>query len=292
MDLIIVSGLSGSGKSIALHALEDMGYFCIDNLPAEMLEALSHLLHRDPSYGVDNIAVSIDSRNREFLRTLDKNLASLRASGIHPRVLFLEASNDRIMQRYSETRRRHPLTNPHTSLMEGIADERRILAPIAQLSDRVIDTSVATPQGLRAAIRGFADGTLEKDPILMLQSFGYKHGIPREADTVVDLRCLPNPYWQEDLRDLNGLDGAVIDFLEHAPAVDQMVDQLTGFLKFWVSQFDVSDRPYLTVAFGCTGGQHRSVYMVERLARLFRETGRMVQIRHRDLQSVSLPFSS
>jgi UPF0042 nucleotide-binding protein len=292
MDLIIVSGLSGSGKSIALHALEDMGYFCIDNLPAEMLEALSHLLHRDPSYGVDNIAVSIDSRNREFLRTLDKNLASLRASGIHPRVLFLEASNDRIMQRYSETRRRHPLTNPHTSLMEGIADERRILAPIAQLSDRVIDTSVATPQGLRAAIRGFADGTLEKDPILMLQSFGYKHGIPREADTVVDLRCLPNPYWQEDLRDLNGLDGAVIDFLEHAPAVDQMVDQLTTFLKFWVSQFDVSDRPYLTVAFGCTGGQHRSVYMVERLARLFRETDRMVQIRHRDLQSVSLPFSS
>ena len=292
MDLIIVSGLSGSGKSIALHALEDMGYFCIDNLPAEMLEALSHLLHRDPSYGVDNIAVSIDSRNREFLRTLDKNLASLRASGIHPRVLFLEASNDKIMQRYSETRRRHPLTNPHTSLMEGIADERRILAPIAQLSDRVIDTSVATPQGLRAAIRGFADGTLEKDPILMLQSFGYKHGIPREADTVVDLRCLPNPYWQEDLRDLNGLDGAVIDFLEHAPAVDQMVDQLTGFLKFWVSQFDVSDRPYLTVAFGCTGGQHRSVYMVERLARLFRETDRMVQIRHRDLQSVSLPFSS
>jgi len=292
MDLIIVSGLSGSGKSIALHALEDMGYFCIDNLPAEMLEALSHLLHRDPSYGVDNIAVSIDSRNREFLRTLDKNLASLRASGIHPRVLFLEASNDRIMRRYSETRRRHPLTNPHTSLMEGIADERRILAPIAQLSDRVIDTSVATPQGLRAAIRGFADGTLEKDPILMLQSFGYKHGIPREADTVVDLRCLPNPYWQEDLRDLNGLDGAVIDFLEHAPAVDQMVDQLTTFLKFWVSQFDVSDRPYLTVAFGCTGGQHRSVYMVERLARLFRETDRMVQIRHRDLQSVSLPFSS
>lgn len=292
MDLIIVSGLSGSGKSIALHALEDMGYFCIDNLPAEMLEALSHLLHRDPSYGVDNIAVSIDSRNREFLRTLDKNLASLRASGIHPRVLFLEASNDKIMQRYSETRRRHPLTNPHTSLMEGIADERRILAPIAQLSDRVIDTSVATPQGLRAAIRGFADGTLEKDPILMLQSFGYKHGIPREADTVVDLRCLPNPYWQEDLRDLNGLDGAVIDFLEHAPAVDQMVDQLTTFLKFWVSQFDVSDRPYLTVAFGCTGGQHRSVYMVERLARLFRETDRMVQIRHRDLQSVSLPFSS
>lgn len=292
MDLIIVSGLSGSGKSIALHALEDMGYFCIDNLPAKMLGALSHLLHRDPSYGVDNIAVSIDSRNREFLRTLDKNLASLRASGIHPRVLFLEASNDKIMQRYSETRRRHPLTNPHTSLMEGIADERRILAPIAQLSDRVIDTSVATPQGLRAAIRGFADGTLEKDPILMLQSFGYKHGIPREADTVVDLRCLPNPYWQEDLRDLNGLDGAVIDFLEHAPAVDQMVDQLTGFLKFWVSQFDVSDRPYLTVAFGCTGGQHRSVYMVERLARLFRETDRMVQIRHRDLQSVSLPFSS
>jgi len=292
MDLIIVSGLSGSGKSIALHALEDMGYFCIDNLPAEMLEALSHLLHRDPSYGVDNIAVSIDSRNREFLRTLDKNLASLRASGIHPRVLFLEASNNRIMRRYSETRRRHPLTNPHTSLMEGIADERRILAPIAQLSDRVIDTSVATPQGLRAAIRGFADGTLEKDPILMLQSFGYKHGIPREADTVVDLRCLPNPYWQEDLRDLNGLDGAVIDFLEHAPAVDQMVDQLTTFLKFWVSQFDVSDRPYLTVAFGCTGGQHRSVYMVERLARLFRETDRMVQIRHRDLQSVSLPFSS
>lgn len=292
MDLIIVSGLSGSGKSIALHALEDMGYFCIDNLPAEMLEALSHLLHRDPSYGVDNIAVSIDSRNREFLRTLDKNLASLRASGIHPRVLFLEASNDKIMQRYSETRRRHPLTNPHTSLMEGIADERQILAPIAQLADRVIDTSVTTPQGLRAAIRGFADGTLEKDPILMLQSFGYKHGIPREADTVVDLRCLPNPYWQEDLRDLNGLDGAVIDFLEHAPAVDQMVDQLTGFLKFWVSQFDVSDRPYLTVAFGCTGGQHRSVYMVERLARLFRETDRMVQIRHRDLQSVSLPFSS
>ncbi|HCX87694.1 MAG TPA: RNase adapter RapZ [Gammaproteobacteria bacterium] len=283
MNLIIVSGLSGSGKSIALHALEDLGYFCIDNLPFGMLPQLAAQLQRSSSTGIESAAVSIDSRSREFLETLKTGIDELRAAAVTPRIVFLEADTERLLQRYSETRRRHPLTDEDTPLLEGILRERELLTPLADAAERTIDTSIMTPYELRVAIRGFAQGTLQSRPTLLFQSFGFKRGAPSDADTVFDLRCLPNPYWETELRDFCGLDRPVIDFLERTELVHQMAAELKSFISFWIKHFDVVDRSYLTVALGCTGGQHRSVYMVERLAREFREIGDPVQIRHRDL---------
>ncbi|MGE4660015.1 MAG: RNase adapter RapZ, partial [Arenicellales bacterium] len=190
-------------------------------------------------------------------------------------------------QRYSETRRRHPLTDEDTPLLEGILQERELLTPLADAAERTIDTSIMTPYELRVAIRGFAQGTLQSQPTLLFQSFGFKRGVPTDADTLFDLRGLPNPYWEKELRDLCGLDRPVIDFLERADLVHQMTTELKSFISFWIKHFDVVDRSYLTVALGCTGGQHRSVYMVERLAREFRELAGPVQIRHRDLHPVN-----
>jgi UPF0042 nucleotide-binding protein len=287
MELIIVSGLSGSGKSIALHALEDLGYFCIDNLPAVMLVQLAQELQRTSSQANGNAAVSIDSRNREFLQTLSLSLAELRAAGLSVRIVFLEADNERLLQRYSETRRRHPLTDEDTPLLEGIVEERQLLGPLANAAERMIDTSITTPHELRSTIRDFAQGGRQVGPTLLFQSFGFKHGAPVDADTVFDMRCLPNPYWETDLRDLSGLDTPVIDFLERSTLVHDMAKQLTAFLAFWLEHFDASNRSYLTIALGCTGGQHRSVYMVQHLAKTFHRTDRPVQIRHRDLHPVA-----
>ncbi len=289
MNLIIVSGLSGSGKSIALHALEDLGYFCIDNLPFGMLPQLTAELQQGSSTDIEQVAVSIDSRSREFLRTLSSGIGQLRDAGVTARIVFLEAGTERLLQRYSETRRRHPLTDEDTPLREGILRERELLTPLADAAERTIDTSIMTPYELRVAIRSFAQGSLQSGPTLLFQSFGFKRGAPADADTVFDLRCLPNPYWEKELRDLSGLDRPVIEFLEGADLVHQMAAQLKSFIGFWIKHFDVVDRSYLTVALGCTGGRHRSVYMVERLAREFRESAGPVQVRHRDLTPVKEP---
>lgn len=286
MNLIIVSGLSGSGKSIALHALEDLGYFCIDNLPFGMLPQLPTQLQQSSSASNESAAVSIDSRSRGFLKTLKTGIDELRAAGVTPRIVFLEADTEQLLQRYSETRRRHPLTDEDTPLLEGILQERELLTPLADAAERTIDTSIMTPYELRVAIRAFAQGTLQSQPTLLFQSFGFKRGVPTDADTLFDLRGLPNPYWEKELRDLCGLDRPVIDFLERADLVHQMTTELKSFISFWIKHVDVVDRSYLTVALGCTGGQHRSVYMVERLARELRELGGPVQIRHRDLHPV------
>ena len=286
MNLIIVSGLSGSGKSIALHALEDLGYFCIDNLPFGMLRQLTGELQQGSSTDIGRVAVSIDSRSREFLKTLSSGLEQLRDAGVTARIVFLEAGTEKLLQRYSETRRRHPLTDEDTPLREGILREREVLTPLADAAERTIDTSAMTPFELRVAIRSFAEGALQSSPTLLFQSFGFKRGAPADADTVFDLRCLPNPYWEKELRDLSGLDQPVIQFLEESDLVHQMAGQLKSFIDFWIRHFDVVDRSYLTVALGCTGGRHRSVYMVERLAREFRESAGPVQIRHRDLTLV------
>ena len=287
MNLIIVSGLSGSGKSIALHALEDLGYFCIDNLPFGMLPQLAAQLQQSSSASNESAAVSIDSRSRGFLKTLETGIEELRAAGVAPRIVFLEADTEQLLQRYSETRRRHPLTDEDTPLLEGILQERELLTPLADAAERTIDTSIMTPYELRVAIRAFAQGTLQSQPTLLFQSFGFKRGVPTDADTLFDLRGLPNPYWEKELRDLCGLDRPVIEFLERADLVHQMTTELKSFISFWIKHFDVVDRSYLTVALGCTGGQHRSVYMVERLAREFRELAGPVQIRHRDLHPVN-----
>ena len=286
-DLVIVSGLSGSGKSVALQSLEDIGYYCIDNLPAILLLEFSRQLPtRIGAASLDQwpgAAVSIDSRNKSFLADLDDNLGQLEEQGVHYRILFLEAEEQKLVRRYSETRRKHPMTDSRTSLLEGIRRETELLRPLQDRAEKIIDTTDTTPHELRGLVRDFAGSGAASGILLLLESFGFKHGVPREADFVFDVRCLPNPYWDESLRSSTGLDQPVREFLAgHAPVQD-MIDDIFGFLARWVPGFTAENRSYITVAVGCTGGQHRSVYICERLGELFDDTDINVQVRHREL---------
>jgi UPF0042 nucleotide-binding protein len=288
-DLIIVSGMSGSGKSIVLHALEDLGYYCIDNLPAVLLPQLvSHLREpQGPLYSHSLAAVSIDSRNRQFLEKVPANLQNLRDTGLKVRVIFLQSDDKTLIRRYSETRRKHPLTDNTTPLVCGITEERRLLAPLEQDADRRIDTTRTNPVELRSIIRDFAEARGQTGTKLVLKSFGFKYGAPMDADYLFDIRCLPNPYWKTELRDLSGLDEPVVRFFHRSPLVTQMVNQIAAFLEFWLPYFDLENRSYLMVALGCTGGQHRSVFVTEELASRFRLQELTVQTDHRDLYPVS-----
>jgi UPF0042 nucleotide-binding protein len=280
MDLIIVSGLSGSGKTVALQALEDIGYYCIDNLPANLLAYFASSLMNSPG---SQAAVGIDVRNRHFLETLPDSLQSLKELGIEFRILYLYADEDTLIRRFSETRRRHPLTNQATSLVEGIRHEHRLLASLAQSANMEIDSSHTTPHELRSQVRnlvGARDGT---SMMLQIVSFGHKHGVPSDADFVFDVRCLPNPYWEKSLRQQTGMDEGVIDFLNSDTATATMVDHIYGFLTEWLPAFEAENRSYITVAVGCTGGQHRSVFVSEQLAIKFKEYGSRVQLSHREL---------
>lgn len=280
MDLIIVSGLSGSGKTVALQALEDIGYYCIDNLPANLLAYFASSLMNSPG---SQAAVGIDVRNRHFLETLPKSLQSLKELGIEFRILYLYADEDTLIRRFSETRRRHPLTNQATSLVEGIRHEHRLLASLAHSANMEIDSSHTTPHELRSQVRnlvGARDGT---SMMLQIVSFGHKHGVPSDADFVFDVRCLPNPYWEKSLRQQTGMDEGVIDFLNSNKATASMVDHIYGFLTEWLPAFEAENRSYITVAVGCTGGQHRSVFVSEQLAIKFKEYGSRVQLSHREL---------
>jgi len=287
--LIIVSGMSGSGKSIVLHALEDLGYYCIDNLPAVLLPQLvSHLREpQGPLYSHSLAAVSIDSRNRQFLEKVPANLQNLRDTGLKVRVIFLQSDDKTLIRRYSETRRKHPLTDNTTPLVCGITEERRLLAPLEQDADRRIDTTRTNPLELRSIIRDFAEARGQTGATLVLKSFGFKYGTPMDADYLFDIRCLPNPYWKTELRDLSGLDEPVVRFFHRSPLVTQMVNQIAVFLEFWLPYFDLENRSYLMVALGCTGGQHRSVFVTEELASRFRLQELTVQTDHRDLYPVS-----
>ena len=287
--LIIVSGMSGSGKSIVLHALEDLGYYCIDNLPAVLLPQLvSHLREpQGPLYSHSLAAVSIDSRNRQFLEKVPANLQNLRDTGLKVRVIFLQSDDKTLIRRYSETRRKHPLTDNTTPLVCGITEERRLLAPLEQDADRRIDTTRTNPLELRSIIRDFAEARGQTGTTLVLKSFGFKYGTPMDADYLFDIRCLPNPYWKTELRDLSGLDEPVVRFFHRSPLVTQMVNQIAVFLEFWLPYFDLENRSYLMVALGCTGGQHRSVFVTEELASRFRLQELTVQTDHRDLYPVS-----
>ena len=282
-DIILVSGLSGSGKSVALQALEDMGYYCIDNLPAVLLNRFADEMMEEAASAIARAAISIDSRNQHFLTSLDDNLRRLRDLGVPCRIAFLEASETALLKRYSETRRKHPLTDDLTSLPEGIRRERLLLEPLARQADLTIDTSTKTPRELRSLMRDFAVGGSVPGPSLLFESFGFKHGTPAEADFVFDVRCLPNPYWEPALRDLTGRDARVIRFLEKDPAVEEMVRRIHDFLAYWLPRFTAESRSYITVAVGCTGGQHRSVYVAERLSHTFSGGGLNVQLRHREL---------
>lgn len=286
MSFIIVSGLSGSGKSIALQALEDLGFYCIDNLPAALLP---HFAGQMSSIRADfaDVAVGIDARNRLFLDTAPMNLERLHALGVDYRIIFLEADEAVLVKRFKETRRRHPLTDAKTPLLEGIRQEKTLLEPLSLSCTRRIDTTHTTAQQLRQMICEFAGSSGMRGITLLFESFGFKHGTPLDADYVFDVRCLPNPYWEQGLRRLTGLDPEVARFLEAHGDVDAMFDDIVGFLTRWLPGFEREHRSYLTVAVGCTGGQHRSVYLAERLTAYFRRAGINTQIRHRELTQVA-----
>ncbi len=277
MQLILLTGMSGSGKSIALTALEDLGYYCVDNLPAKVLPEVVEYL-RGTSHS--HVAISVDVRSVETLPLLPQHLLVLRHSGIEVQLMYLEASTDTLVKRYSETRRRHPLSDGALTLPEAIARERELLAEISALAHH-IDTSDLRPAQLRVWIRDFV--SIERVGLtLLFQSFAFKNGLPLDADMVFDVRSLPNPFYEPALRLLNGRDPAVIEFLQSEPSVRLMLADIRGFLENWLPSFVRDNRSYLTVAIGCTGGQHRSVYLVEELARHFSPQTKVL-VRHREL---------
>ncbi len=282
MTVYIVSGLSGSGKSVALQVMEDMGFYCIDNLPASLLPHFARQSAEADTAGFKNAAVGIDARNRRFLDALPQSLDRLKSEGMPYRIIFLEADDAVLVKRFNETRRRHPLTDEHTPLLEGIRQERLMLEPLSFNADRRIDTTHTRPQELRQLVRDYAGGA-DKGMTLLFKSFGFKHGTPLDADYVFDVRCLPNPYWQSELRGYSGLDAPVIQFLERQEQVQKMFDQLCAFLENWLPAFIQEQRSYMTIAVGCTGGQHRSVYLARKLAEHFAARGVNTQLRHREL---------
>ena len=284
MSFFIVSGLSGSGKTIALQALEDVGFYCIDNLPAVLLPHFAGLLAEMRNNAIMNVAVGLDVRNRAFLADPPQSLDELRTRGIHCRIVFLEAEDSILVKRFKETRRKHPMVDHRTPLIEAIRAEKEMLEPLSFDAALRIDTTRTTPHELRTQVRNFALGEETAGLTLLFESFGYKHGTPLDADYVFDVRCLPNPYWQAELRQHTGLDEPVVRFLEQHDDVRAMLDGIAGFLEKWLPRFEREDRTYLTIAVGCTGGQHRSVYLVQRLAEYFSNKGVKTQIRHRELK--------
>lgn len=284
MKLLIVSGLSGSGKSIALDTLEDCGYYCIDNLPVTLLEDfICHVMLVDiKTYA--KTAIGIDARNQsESLAAFSESLLLIRSKGIDCEIIFMQAEEATLLKRYSETRRRHPLTDLNIPLKEALKLEKEMLTPIAKHASVVIDTSRTHYHQLRDLIR---DQIGERDIThisLQFQSFGFKHGVPLDADFVFDARSLPNPYWVPDLRGLTGKNQPVVDFLKEQPLVGELLKDVIDFLQRWIPRFESEGRSYLTVAIGCTGGQHRSVYLVDALARHFKTPSLNVIARHREL---------
>jgi len=285
MRLIIVSGLSGSGKSVALHMLEDVDFYCVDNIPAALLKPfISHTV-RSMGDTYPRTAVGLDARNRSNeIETIPALVGELRRSGIDCEVLYLHAADEVLLKRFAETRRKHPLVAGDVSLREAIASERKLLEPIIAAADWVIDTSNMGVHALREIIRERVDRRSEGRLSLMFESFGYKHGLPGDADFVFDVRSLPNPHWEHALRSLTGRDPAVIEYLSGFASVRSMITDLTAFLEQRIGEFSGANRSYLTIAVGCTGGQHRSVYIAERLAEHFRKSYPQVLTRHASLQ--------
>ena len=287
MRLVIVSGRSGSGKSTALNALEDLDFYCIDNLPAGLLPELwnESINSNDPR--LQKIAVSIDARNLEhgiekfpvfYQQCLEKN--------IHIDILYLDATDETLLQRFNSTRRKHPLTRSGHSLKEAIKQERTLLDPIVTNANLIIDTSALTLYELRDLIKVRIAGRATQEIAILFQSFGFKHGVPNDADFVFDVRCLPNPYWDTSLRKFNGLDEPTKQFLESHPETHEMKQDIIRFLEKWLPSFKDSNRSYLTIAIGCTGGQHRSVYLCEQIGRHFQALDPSVQIRHKELPNI------
>jgi len=289
MNLIIISGLSGSGKSIALHALEDMDFYCIDNLPVSLLDAFATEISEQAQNNGNNVAVGIDARNHpDQLINFPDIIDGLKSKDIHCKILFLQADDATLLQRFSETRRKHPLSGPETPLADAIDLERQLLTPIAANADMFIDTSRTNVHQLRDLVMEVHNKSNPGGFTLLLRSFGYKHGIPADSDFVFDARCLPNPYWTLELRGLTGRDQEVSDFLDAQPLFVTMYEDILAFLQRWIPEYDIVHRGYLTVAIGCTGGQHRSVYMTDKLAKALRKTHDPVLTRHNELATHTL----
>ncbi len=282
--LVVVSGLSGSGKSVALNMLEDLGWYCIDNIPAGLVQGLiAHSVQTDePIYR--RLAVGLDARNRPAdLASIPALIADLTKAGLRCDILYLHAEDEVLLRRYAETRRRHPLAGAERSLADAIADERDLLHPLIDSADLVIDTSRMSVHELRDLVVQRVEPEGQSRLSILFESFGFKHGAPGDADFVFDARTLPNPYWEPTLQALTGRDGPVIAFLEASPQVHRMADDLVRFLEGRIKDYETANRGYLTVAIGCTGGQHRSVYLTERLAAHFRQHYPQLLVRHNAL---------
>lgn len=281
MKLIIISGVSGSGKSVALHTLEDQGYLCIDNLPLTLLPALAEQIPQDSRY--QKCAVGIDARNSPAsLQDFPILLSALDTQKIPFEIVFLNADDDILLKRFSETRRKHPLSNDDIPLIEAIKKERQLLEYLNANADLHLDTSSNNVHQLRQQIIDRVARSDHNKLSISLLSFGFKHGIPSGIDFMFDIRCLPNPHWIPELRSLTGKDPAVIQFLEAEQEVSDMYQHIGDFLEHWLPRFRDSNRNYLSIAIGCTGGQHRSVYLVEALAKRL-DKGQKILIRHREL---------
>ncbi len=282
--LLVVTGLSGSGKSIALNALEDVGFYCIDNLPVSLLESLGEELRNDTTDVYTRTAIGVDVRNQaNDLQRVPPIVKRLRTAGIPCEILFLDAQNDVLIQRFSETRRRHPLTSDDRSLEQAIGLERELLEPLRSHADLRLDTTRSTLHELRAVVHDRVAEHCANELSILIESFGFKHGLPRNADFVFDVRCLTNPHWHPDLRPLTGRDEPVAAFLKADEGVSRMFTQIAGFLDDWIPCFKAGGRSYLTVAIGCTGGQHRSVYLTELIADHLVTRGHNALTVHREL---------
>ena len=280
MKLVIVSGRSGSGKSVALRVLEDLGYYCVDNLPVPLLGDLITQLKPDNEL----VAISVDVRNLpEQDKVLEKQLEQLTETEVTS--LFLSSSDETLLKRYSETRRLHPLSKYQVTLPEAIQLEGQLLEPISKMMDHFIDTSLLNIYELSDRVREILLGQLEKDLVINIESFGFKHGMPNDADFMFDVRFLPNPHWEPELRPMTGQDLPVQEFLQRQPLVNKLIWQVTNFIETWLPQLERNNRSYLTIAIGCTGGQHRSVFVAEQIARHLSTGRHAVRASHRELKS-------
>jgi UPF0042 nucleotide-binding protein len=284
--LVIISGLSGSGKSVALHALEDLGFYCIDNIPMTLLRSFVDelLLRNDPAF--ENVGVGLDARNRRRsdIAEIPALVKQLRVNAVACEVVFLETDDKVLLSRFSETRRKHPLTDESTSLADAIKSERELLGPVIDTAELVIDTTDMTVSQLREQISERVAPRRPGKLSIMIESFGYKHGLPANADFVFDVRCLPNPYWEPQLRPLSGKDVPVKSFLDAQPLVQEMIAAIADFLEEWIPRYQDFQRSYLTVAIGCTGGMHRSVYVAEAIAKRLEKKYGPIRTQHDELR--------
>lgn len=287
MNIFIISGLSGSGKTVALHALEDEGFYCIDNLPVGLLPQVVDHLERSPTHTNERVALGVDARSgKDDLKQFSDVIASIQKQNHETTVIYLHSETQVLLKRFSETRRKHPLSHDDLTLSEAIAEETSLLAPVRIAASLSIDTTSLNIHELNLLLRERIDKEPGSRPLsLLIQSFGFKHGIPLDSDFMFDLRCLPNPYWEPRLRKHTGTDQAIIEYLEQYNDVNRMYDTLKSFMDQWVPAFTSCNRSYMTVSIGCTGGRHRSVYMAEKLGQYLKSIhGDSVKIRHRDVK--------